>query len=75
MIIQAENMKIGSKLAESDGFLWDVCEIVKTTDKTIIVRICSDFSSCEKHWTFKRDGTPGGIIKTFRKATKLYGIE
>ena len=71
-IISASEIKVGSQLAEADGFLWDVAEIVKETPKTITVRICSDFSSFQAHWTVKMDGTPGGILKTFRKASRLY---
>lgn len=74
MLIKAKDIKVGSQLAESDGFLWDVVEIVKQTEKSITVRICSDYSSFKNHWTTKPDGTPGGIIKTFRKSTTLYGI-
>ena len=74
MIINAGEIKTGSQLAEADGFLWDVVEIVKETPKTITVRLCSDFYSFEKHWKTKRDGTPRGIIKSFRKSSKLYGI-
>lgn len=74
MIIKAKDIKIGSQLAESDGFLWNVAEIVKETEKSITVRICSDFSSFSTHWTVKPDGTPGGIVKTFKKSTVLYGI-
>lgn len=73
-IIKAEDIRVGSHLAESDGFLFDVVEIVKETPKTITVRLCSDFSSFKNHWTIKPDGTPGGVIKTFRKSTRLYGI-
>ena len=75
MIIKAENIRVGTQLAEADGFLFDVAEIVKETPKTITVRLCSDFSSFHNHWTIKPDGTPGGIIKTFRKSTRLYGIQ
>ena len=42
-IIKAEQIKIGTQLAEADGFLWDVVEIIKETPKTITVRLCSDF--------------------------------
>lgn len=73
MIIQASEIKIGTQLAESDGFTFDVVEIVKETHKTITVRLCSDFSSIPAHWTVKPDGTPGGVLKTFRKSSKLYG--
>ena len=74
MIIKANEIKVGTQLAEADGFLFDVVEIVKETPKTITVRLCSDFSSIPTHWTTKPDGTPGGVLKTFRKTTKLYGI-
>ncbi len=74
MIIQAKDMKVGTQLAEADGFLFDVVEIVKETEKTITVRLCSDFSSFPAHWRTQKDGTPGGVIKTFRKSTKLYGV-
>ena len=74
VIIKASEIKVGSQLAESDGFLFDVVEIVKETPKTITVRLCSDFSSFKNHWTIKPDGTPGGIVKTFRKSSKFYGI-
>lgn len=74
MIIKAEEIKIGTQLAEADGYVFDVVEIVKETPKTITVRLCSDFSNFENHWKIKRDGTPGGVIKTFRKSSKLYGI-
>ena len=56
-IIKAEQIKIGTQLAEADGFLWDVVEIIKETPKTITVRLCSDFSSFQQHWTVKPDGT------------------
>ena len=74
MIIKASDIKVGTQLAEPDGFLFDVVEIVKETDKTITVRLCSDFSSIPAHWTIKKDGTSGGVIKTFRKSTKLCGV-
>jgi len=74
MIIKANEIKVGSKLAEADGFLLDVTEIVKETEKTITVRLCSDFSACHNLWTIKKNGEKGGIIKTFRKSTRLYGI-
>ncbi|MBP3579476.1 MAG: hypothetical protein J6K15_15340 [Lachnospiraceae bacterium] len=73
-IITANQIKVGTQLAEADGFLWDVVEIIKETPKTITVRLCSDFSSIKNHWTVKPDGTPGGVQKTFRKSSRLYGI-
>ena len=74
MIIKASELKVGAQVAEADGFLFDVVEIVKETEKTITVRLCSDFSDIKKHWTIKLDGTQGGILKTFRKSTRIYGI-
>lgn len=72
--ILAGDIKVGTQLAESDGFLFNVVEVVKETPKTITVRLCSDFSSFRNHWTVKPDGTPGGVLKTFRKSSRLYGI-
>ena len=74
MIIKASEIKVGTQLAEADGFLFDVVEIVKETQKSITVRFCSDFSSFDTHHTIKRNGEPDGVIKTFRKTTRLYGI-
>lgn len=75
MIITADKIHVGTQLAEADGFLFDVAEIVRETPKTITVRLCSDFSSIKSHWTLKPDGTPGGILKTFRKTSRLYAAE
>lgn len=75
MIIKASEIRKSTQLAEADGFLFEVVEIVKETPKTITVRLCSDFSSIKAHWTVKPDGTPGGVIKTFRKSTRLCGIQ
>lgn len=74
MTITAAQLKPGAQVAEADGFLWDVAEVVKETPSTITVRLCSDFSSIHDHWTIRPDGTPGGIVKTFRKSTRLEGI-
>ena len=74
MIITASEIKVGTQLVEADGFLFEVAEIVKETLKTITVRLCSDYSSIKAHWTVKPDGAPGGVLKTFRKSSKLYGI-
>lgn len=75
MIIKASEIRVGTQLAEADGFLFDVAEIVKETPKTITVRLCSDFSSFKSHWSIKPDGKPGGVIKTFRKSSILYGVQ
>ena len=74
MIIKASDIKVGTQLAEADGFLFTVTEIVKETAKTITVRLCSDFSSFHSHWTIKPNGEKGGVVKTFRKTTRLYGV-
>lgn len=75
MIIKASEIRQGTQLAEADGFLFDVVEIVRETPKTITVRLCSDFSSIKTHWTTKPDGTPGGVLKTFRKSSRLYAVQ
>lgn len=67
--IKAEQLKVGSQLAEADGYLFDVIEIVKETPKTITVRLASDFSMIKNHWAVN-----GGVVKTFRKKSLLYGI-
>jgi len=69
MIIKAQGLKVGDQIAEQDGFLWNVTEITKETDKTITVKLKSDFSSYKEHWT-----TGTGIEKTFRKRSDLNGI-
>ena len=74
MVITAGQLRPGAQVAEADGFLWDVAEIVRETPGTVTVRLTSDFSSMHDHWTVKPDGTPGGVIKTWRKSTRLQGI-
>lgn len=74
-LIKAGELTKGAQIAGADGFLFDVAEVVKQTDKTITVRLCSDFSSFKEHWTVKPDGTPGGFIKTFNKESRLRGFK
>ncbi len=73
MIIKASDIKIGTQLAESDGFLFDVVEIRqrdrKNNNGSSLLRLFEFSGTLED----KRNGTPGGVIKTFRKSTKLYG--
>lgn len=69
MTIKAGDLRVGSHVAEADGFLFDVVEVVRETAKTITVRLASDFSPCKAHWTCN-----GGVVMTFRKTTVLYGI-
>lgn len=69
MIITAADLKIGSQVAEADGFLFEVVAVTRETPKTITVRLASDYSSFRQHWKCN-----GGIEKTFRKSTRLYGI-
>ena len=61
-IITANQIKVGTQLAEADGFLFDVTEIVKETPKTITVRLCSDFSSFNGSLSF--------IFMSFSKKNK-----
>ena len=68
-VIKAGDLKVGCQVAEADGYLFDVIEVVKETAKTITVRLASDFSIIRNHWTVN-----GGVVKTFRKNTLLYGI-
>lgn len=67
MIVKAGTLKQGMQIAESDGFLFDVAEVIKETEKSITVRLCSDFSSIRKHWHEN-----GGVLKTLRKSTSVY---
>lgn len=69
LTIKAGEIKVETQLAEAGGFLWEVSEIIKSTPKTITVRLNSDFSSYRRHW--KNDQ---GVVKTFRKTSVLYGI-
>lgn len=68
-IVKASDLKVGSQLAEVDGYLFDVVEVVKETSKTITVRLASDFSMMKNHWACN-----GGVLKTFRKSSLLYGV-
>jgi DNA-directed RNA polymerase alpha subunit len=67
IVINASELKVGQQVPEADGFLFDIIEIVKETEKTITVRLASDFSSIKSHWSIN-----GGVLKTFRKSTKIY---
>lgn len=49
MLIKAADIKAGVQLAENDGFLWDVTEIIRETPKSITVRLNSGFSSFKEH--------------------------
>ncbi|AFM42933.1 hypothetical protein Desaci_4070 [Desulfosporosinus acidiphilus SJ4] len=69
MLIKALNLKVGDQLAEEDGFLWDVTEIIQETETTITVRLNSDFSSFKEHWRSR-----SGILKTFDKHRSLQGV-
>ena len=69
LVIKASELKVGFQLAESDGYLFDVIEIIKETQKTITVRLAQDTSMTKSFWTCN-----GGILKTFRKNTLLHGV-
>lgn len=66
-IINAGQLSVGMQLPEADGFLFELIKIEKETEKTITVRLASDFSSIKTHWK-----TNGGVPKTFKKSTKIY---
>ncbi|MCM3632915.1 hypothetical protein [Paenibacillus camelliae] len=74
MIIVANQIKVGTQLAEASGMMYSVVEIIKETEKSITVRLCNDMASFKEHWTIKPNGEKGGAIKTYRKTTKLYGL-
>jgi hypothetical protein len=74
MIITANQITLGTQLAEASGLLYNVVEIIKETEKSITVRLCNDMASFREHWSIKPNGEPGGAIKTYRKSTRLYGI-
>jgi hypothetical protein len=69
MVLWASDIKIGSNLAEEDGFLFEVTEIVSRSDTTITVRLCCDYSYFREHWA-----SNGGILKTFSLSDSLCGI-
>lgn len=69
MTINASELKVGMEIPENDGFLFEVIKIEKETEKSITVRLASDFSSFKSHWK-----SNGGVAKTFRKSTKLYTL-
>ncbi|AFM40469.1 hypothetical protein Desaci_1452 [Desulfosporosinus acidiphilus SJ4] len=69
MLLKAQNLKVGDQLAEDDGFLWDITEIINETETSMTVRLNSDFSSFKDHW---RSGQ--GCLKTFDKRSILQGV-
>ena len=66
---RADEITIGTQLAEHDGFLWDVSEILDETDETLTVRLNSDWSTFRCHWHNDR-----GPIVTLRKTWIVTGI-
>lgn len=76
MIIKAGELKKGTQLTGlNDSLAFKIDEIIKESEKTITVRICPDFSNISGESTTRKDGTTQGIIKTFRKSTKLYSVD
>jgi DNA-directed RNA polymerase alpha subunit len=65
--ILASKIKVGMQIPETDGFLFEVKEIVKETEKSITVRLTNDTCIDKNLWSEN-----GGIIKPFRKSTKIY---
>lgn len=68
-LLRAEEIVVGCQLAEADGFLFEVTEIVTESTTKITVRLNSDFSSIKPHWI----GGPG-ILCTFRKSDLVRGF-
>jgi len=62
-IKRAGELVVGDQVAEADGYLLTVKEIVKRTEKTITVKLTSDFSPMRA----VRDG----IVHTFRRTTRV----
>jgi len=48
-LVRAADIRIGTQLAESDGFLWEVTEVFRNTETAIAVRLNCDFSSFRSH--------------------------
>ena len=67
-LIRAEEIVVGCQLAEADGFLFEVTEIVAESTTKIGVRLNSDFSSIKSHWI----GGPG-MVCTFEKSDLVRG--
>jgi DNA-directed RNA polymerase alpha subunit len=65
--ILASEIKVGYTIPEADGFLFEVKDIIKQTEKTITLRLTNDTCISKNLWSEN-----GGIIKTFRKSTKIY---
>ena len=68
-LFRAEEIVVGCQLAEADGFLINVTEIVAESTTTITVCVKSDFSSFRSHWI----GGPGTVC-TFQKNSLVRGI-
>lgn len=73
-ILKAKDIRIGIQLAEVDGFLFEVIEIIKQIPKTITIRLCSDFSSMTNHWSTESTGDRTVLSKLFIKALILFLI-
>lgn len=50
MYIKTEDVIIGTQLAEVDGFLLEVTEIIESDGSGKLVRLNSDFSSSKNLW-------------------------
>lgn len=66
-VIKASEIKVGYTIPESDGFLFEVKEIIKETEKTITVRLINDTTIDKRCWSVN-----GGLTKNFRKSSNIY---
>lgn len=66
--ISAIDVKVGDKVPERDGFLFDVISVRKSASgKTVDITFASDFSSIPAH--HKQNG---GVTQRYRCSSKLY---
>lgn len=66
-IVTAGEIKVGDKLPEADGFLFEVIEVNRKTEKTVEIFLASDHSSFRSHHKCN-----GGVKQTYRSTTQLY---
>jgi len=66
-IKQAQEIRVGDQLLETDGFLLDVITVKQISPKTVELSIASDFSSNSSHWA-----TNGGQKQRYSITTLLY---
>ena len=70
LTVQGNDIRIGTQLAEADGFLFEVIAIVRETPQYKVVKLASDFSSFKSHWRIN-----GGKERRFKKSCRYYGFQ